>query len=212
MLKTCSICGKIHDFNKTCKRVSTKKFTLESKFRKSYQWTVKSKQIRQRDKYLCQICIRDKYDTNCLYNYKELEVHHIVSINEDYNLRLDDMNLITLCSVKVNIKMHKKLKIKMYNFYIDSDSSESNFILFLILYELPFILIIWEWWINLSKIAFAIILSPNSSPHCPNGLFVVIIVECFSYLLFINWNSKFAPSISNGRYPTSSIMKTLYFS
>lgn len=97
MLKTCSICGKIHDFNKTCKRVSTKKFTLESKFRKSYQWTVKSKQIRQRDKYLCQICIRDKYDTNCLYNYKELEVHHIVSINEDYNLRLDDMNLITLC-------------------------------------------------------------------------------------------------------------------
>lgn len=97
MLKTCSICGKIHDFNKTCKRVSTKKFTLESKFRKSYQWTVKSKQIRQRDKYLCQICIRDKYDTNCLYNYKKLEVHHIVSINEDYNLRLDDMNLITLC-------------------------------------------------------------------------------------------------------------------
>lgn len=44
--------------------------------------------------------------------------------------------------VKVNIKMYKKLKIKMYNFYIDSDSSESNFILFLILYELPFILII----------------------------------------------------------------------
>ncbi len=97
MLKTCSICGKIHDFNKTFKRVSTKKFTLESKFRKSYQWTIKSKQIRLRDKYLCQICIRDKYDTNCLYNYKELEVHHIVSINEDYNLRLDDMNLITLC-------------------------------------------------------------------------------------------------------------------
>ena len=97
MLKTCSICGKIHDFNKTCKRVSTKKFTLESKFRKSYQWTVKSKQIRQRDKYLCQICIRDKYDTNCLFNSNDLEVHHIIPINEDYNLRLDDMNLITLC-------------------------------------------------------------------------------------------------------------------
>lgn len=28
MLKTCSICGKIHDFNKTCKRFSTKKFTI----------------------------------------------------------------------------------------------------------------------------------------------------------------------------------------
>lgn len=97
MLKTCKICGYIHDFNKICKRVSTKKSTLESKFRKNYQRTIKSKQIRIKDKYLCQICIRDKYDTNFLYNYNELEVHHILFINEYYNLRLDDMNLITLC-------------------------------------------------------------------------------------------------------------------
>ncbi len=97
MLKTCSICDKTHDFNKICKRVSAKKSTIESKFRKSYQWTIKSKQIRLRDKYLCQMCIRNKYAFNCLYNYNELEVHHIVPINEDYNLRLDDMNLITLC-------------------------------------------------------------------------------------------------------------------
>lgn len=97
MLKTCSISGKIHDFNKICKRVSIKKSTIESKFRKSYQWTIKSKLIRLRDEYLCQICIRNKYDINYLYNYNELEVHHIVPITEDYKLRLDDMNLITLC-------------------------------------------------------------------------------------------------------------------
>ena len=46
-----------------------------------------------------------------------------------------------------------------------------------------------KWKPGLSKIAFAIIGSPNNSPHCPKGLFVVIIVECFSYLLFINWNA-----------------------
>lgn len=56
-----------------------------------------------------------------------------------YNTQAD---FASTFNVKVNIKMYKKLKIKMYNFYIDSDSSESNFILFLILYELPFILII----------------------------------------------------------------------
>ena len=55
---------------------------------------------------------------------------------------LENIETIKSIDVKVNIKMYKKLKIKMYNFYIDSDSSESNFILFLILYELPFILII----------------------------------------------------------------------
>ena len=31
------------------------------------------------------------------YTYKELEVHHIVPIEEDYSKRLDETNLITLC-------------------------------------------------------------------------------------------------------------------
>ena len=59
-----------------------------------------------------------------------------------YLINLLNLFSLLIDGVKVNIKMYKKLKIKMYNFYIDSDSSESNFILFLILYELPFILII----------------------------------------------------------------------
>lgn len=97
MLKTCSICGEIHDFNKFCKRKPTYKLTSESKFRKSYKWSEKSKQIRKRDKYLCQICKSNRYNTINQYNYIELEVHHIVPISEDYSLRLDDTNLITLC-------------------------------------------------------------------------------------------------------------------
>ena len=97
MLKTCSVCGKIHDFIKVCRRKTTKKTTEASKFRKTYKWTEKSKYIKQRDNYLCQVCLIDKYNTNYRYTYKELEVHHIIPIEEDYNKRLDSNNLITLC-------------------------------------------------------------------------------------------------------------------
>ena len=97
MLKTCSVCNKIHDFNKVCRRKTTKKSTEANKFRKTYKWTKKSKCIKQRDNYLCQVCLLDKYSTNYKYTYKELEVHHIIPIEEDYNKRLDSDNLITLC-------------------------------------------------------------------------------------------------------------------
>lgn len=97
MLKTCSICGKIHDFNKVCRRPVSKKKSEAKEFRDTYRWITKRKSIRQRDKNLCQVCITGKYNTNYRYTYKELEVHHIVPIEEDYNKRLDDNNLITLC-------------------------------------------------------------------------------------------------------------------
>ena len=97
MLKTCSICGRIHDFNQVCTRPCKKKTTRQNAFRDTYQWKQKRNQIKSRDKYLCQVCLTDKYKTNYRYTYDELEVHHIVPIEEDYNLRLDSNNLITLC-------------------------------------------------------------------------------------------------------------------
>jgi predicted restriction endonuclease len=97
MLKTCSICGRIHDFNKICKRQSKKNDTSANSFRKTNKWTEMSKAIRKRDKYLCKVCLSEKYDTQYKYTYKELEVHHIVPIEEDYSKRLDSSNLITLC-------------------------------------------------------------------------------------------------------------------
>ena len=99
MLKTCAICGKIHDINKICKRQTIKKNTTANRFRKTNQWTEKSKSIRARDKYLCKACLSGKYETPYRYTYKELEVHHIVPIEEDYSLRLDSNNLITLCRI-----------------------------------------------------------------------------------------------------------------
>ena len=66
-------------------------------------WKEKRKRIKERDKYLCQICIEGKYDTLYRYNYKQLEVHHIIPIEEDSDKKLDSENLITLCS------MHHKM-------------------------------------------------------------------------------------------------------
>ena len=79
---------------------NNKKATEANKFRKTfrtYKWTQKSKYIKQRDNYMCQICLLDKYKTDFKYTYKELEVHHIIPIEEDYSKRLDSDNLITLC-------------------------------------------------------------------------------------------------------------------
>ena len=92
MLRTCSICGGIHNENNMCKR-QYKKNTTASKFRNSNAWIIKREQIKIRDKYLCQICLKEN-----VYTYNDLQVHHIVPLAEGYNLRLDENNLITLCA------------------------------------------------------------------------------------------------------------------
>ena len=104
MLKTCSICGKIHDFNKVCKRpYRYKKSSKSDRFRSAYEWKQKREEVKKRDKYLCQACINGYEGSPFLFNYKDLQVHHIVSIDEDYSKRLDSTNLITLCPMH-----HKK--------------------------------------------------------------------------------------------------------
>ena len=99
MLKTCSICNKIHDFNIQCYSNKQKKRSKPNSFRNTYIWQEKREEIKERDTHLCQICVRNKYDTDMLYNYENLEVHHIVPIEEDYSKRLDSFNLITLCNM-----------------------------------------------------------------------------------------------------------------
>jgi len=98
MLKSCSRCGKIHDFNKTCyKNRQVRGLTPADKFRKTNKWHQKSKDIRERDKHLCRCCLADIYQTQQVFNFNKLEVHHITPLEEDFDMRLDDDNLITLC-------------------------------------------------------------------------------------------------------------------
>lgn len=92
MLKSCSVCGRIHDDSIVCRR-NYKKNSKAYHFRNSNKWILKREEIKKRDMFLCQICLK------CgIYTYKNIQVHHIVSINDDYSKRLDSNNLITLCS------------------------------------------------------------------------------------------------------------------
>ena len=98
---SCVYCGRIHGEGCICKRKPIKKKKIDDavRFRNSSVWNKKRQQIKKRDSYLCQICIREMYDTNRKYNCNDLQVHHAVPINASKELRLDDNHLITLCSM-----------------------------------------------------------------------------------------------------------------
>lgn len=100
MLRSCKYCGRIHNRKFDCglKPKRNKEITDEERFRNSYAWRKKRDKIKERDIYLCQVCITKLYDIGEReYNAKNLEVHHIDPISETYDKRLDDENLITTC-------------------------------------------------------------------------------------------------------------------
>lgn len=99
MFKICPQCGGLHDFNAgTCQAGRFKEYTKAVQFRNTSRWQRKRKQIRERDKNLCQVCLLDEYATFQTYTFNNIEVNHIVPINEDIDKALDDNNLISLCS------------------------------------------------------------------------------------------------------------------
>jgi predicted HNH restriction endonuclease len=71
--------------------------TEQQKFRSTNKWTIKAKQIKERDHWLCQACLHDVDGNGVRYTRDDLEVHHIESLTACYDKRLDDDNLITLC-------------------------------------------------------------------------------------------------------------------
>jgi 5-methylcytosine-specific restriction endonuclease McrA len=107
MLKSCKYCGRIHEEKMECrqkkeaqeKRWNARKKTGAAVFRKSSAWTAKSRQVRQRDCYMCLCCKENMVGTDRQYNSRELSVHHITPIEEDYSMRLEEENLITVCAV-----------------------------------------------------------------------------------------------------------------
>ena len=96
---TCSRCGIVPRGHKCPYKTYKKKAydTEADRFRKTKRWTNKSLEVRQRDRYLCRVCEANLYNTIQQFNYNELDVHHIIPINEDYDKRLDNDNLISLC-------------------------------------------------------------------------------------------------------------------
>lgn len=98
MYKTCSRCGKIHDYNYKCNKGKIYKKNDIDKLRSTTRWTNKSIEIREASKYLCAVCLDEG-----IYNYDNIEVHHIVKLQDNQDLFLDNENLICLCK-----KHHKE--------------------------------------------------------------------------------------------------------
>ena len=107
MLKSCNYCGRIHDSKKECTqkkaaeqaRWENRKQTKALMFRRTGKWTEKSVQIRERDNYMCLCCKTMLAGTKSQFNTEDISVHHIVPIEEDYEQRVEDENLITVCEV-----------------------------------------------------------------------------------------------------------------
>lgn len=117
MLKSCHYCGRIHDKNYMCpqkeeaiKRRQKKKGTKEDRFRSSTEWKWKREDVRLRDRQMCQVCARGLYGTEKEIQTEDIEVHHIVPIEEDWDSRMDGENLVTLCRYHHNMAEKKQIK------------------------------------------------------------------------------------------------------
>lgn len=92
MLKACSRCGKIHEYNYKCNKGKIYKHNDIDRLRSTTAWTHKSIEIREISHYLCAVCL-DKG----IYNYDDIEVHHIIKLQDNKDLFLENENLICLC-------------------------------------------------------------------------------------------------------------------
>ena len=98
MYKACSKCGKLHDYNYKCYANRPIRDDNEYKLRQKNKWHKKSEEIREASQYLCAICKAEGR-----YNYKRIEVHHILKLKLRPDLLLENSNLIALCD-----EHHKK--------------------------------------------------------------------------------------------------------
>ena len=106
MLKACSYCGKIHPKGYQCplkpkrnyNRDRRKKAPSEAdRYRHTARWISLSKIIKERDGCMCQACIHGLGSPLTPFEGGQLEVHHIDSLEEHFEKRDDEENLITLC-------------------------------------------------------------------------------------------------------------------
>lgn len=99
MLKSCKYCMRIHDTKYDCGKKPKKiqQRTEHDAFRNTAEWQRTREKIKERDNYLCQICIRGLYGTIRQANCRKLSVHHAEKLEYSYEKRTDENNLITLC-------------------------------------------------------------------------------------------------------------------
>ena len=107
MLKSCKYCGRVHDEKKICagkkeaqsRRWNNRRRTKALAFRRTNEWTLKSRSVRERDGYMCLCCRAQMPGTTRRFETRDISVHHIIPVEEDYDKRLDDTNLISVCAL-----------------------------------------------------------------------------------------------------------------
>lgn len=116
MKKSCKYCGRYHDTSFQCpaRPSRTKLMSDAAIFRGRSAWKKKSVEIRIRDKGLCQHCKpMGKYAF-------DVEVHHIVKLEQDIRLGLVNTNLVSLCKAchvladagRIEVKVLKEIAQK----------------------------------------------------------------------------------------------------
>lgn len=105
MLRSCQYCGRIHDSKYVCQQkqqaISSRQIkgkTRADRFRWTREWKEKRAEIRERD-HVCLVCKLGLYGAMRKYETNDLSVHHIDRIEEAWDNRLDNYNLITLCGM-----------------------------------------------------------------------------------------------------------------
>lgn len=104
ILYSCPYCGRIHDRSYDCgQKPSPRRHgrhdetRRETRFHHSATWTRTARSIQDRDRHLCRACLAGLDGTERRLTYEGLSVHHIAPLAEDWERRLDESNLITLC-------------------------------------------------------------------------------------------------------------------
>lgn len=95
--KACPRCGRIHPAGYRCnvgRMPRVHKDMEEHRLRSTQAWTDKSREVRDKAHGLCEVC-RDRG----IYNYRGVEVHHIVKLRDNPSGLLDNLNLVCLCQL-----------------------------------------------------------------------------------------------------------------
>ena len=100
MKRACTYCGRIHDYNYDCPMKPKPKGNRDKnieKFRGGKLWKAKRKEILERDKGLCVVCRLGLCGEPADLVPAD-SVHHITPLTDDFDARLDNDNLISLCA------------------------------------------------------------------------------------------------------------------
>ena len=120
MLRSCAVCGRIHDARIKCKSSLPSDRTDAQRFRSSGAWQRKRDEIVTRDLGLCQASLREmppRYVTD------DLQVHHISKVESDCDSAKEAVNTTFDKEEELNTKL---ARLKELNAILEMDNSSNK--------------------------------------------------------------------------------------